>query len=188
MTKKFAQYLTTLITNDVENKMSEGSMGISSYECEKVEAALMADKFDDVEKWVGGKTKGSSSKSKNISKIIFDPKQRTFSGRNGVESDSVDSSVKTKTKSLWREPDVKIDINFKNVRSVAEAKSLIAEKLGLKNDFTLDALYDHLTSISKDTRIILSYWYRRGEYLDKVCKVIDDASEANDNLDIWKSK
>lgn len=85
MTKKFAQYLTTLITNDVENKMPSDSMGISSYECEKVEAALMADKFDDVEKWVDGKTKGSSSKSKNMSKIQFDPKQRTFSaeGRQG---------------------------------------------------------------------------------------------------------
>jgi len=35
-------------------------MGISSYECEKVESALAADKFDDVEKWLEGKTKKAS--------------------------------------------------------------------------------------------------------------------------------
>lgn len=78
MNKKFAQYLTTLITNDVESKMTEDSMGISSYECEKVEAALMADKFDDVEKWVDGKTK-KHSESKNMSRVQFDPVSRRFS-------------------------------------------------------------------------------------------------------------
>lgn len=60
MTKKFAQYLTTLITNDIEGRLPEDSMDISSYECEKVESALAADKFDDVEKWLEDKTKKAS--------------------------------------------------------------------------------------------------------------------------------
>ena len=132
MTKNFAQYLTTLITNDVENKMPEDSMGISSYECEKVEAALMADKFDDVEKFVNSKIRRSPAKVKNMSKINFDPKQRMFSRSNDVELDSADSDVKAKPKSMWRKPDVEINIDFKGVKSVAEAKSLIAEKLGLE--------------------------------------------------------
>lgn len=85
MTKKFAQYLTTLITNDVENKMPEDSMGISSLECEKIENALASDKFDDVEKYVNSKIRRYPTKVKNMSKIIFDSKQRTFSeeGRQG---------------------------------------------------------------------------------------------------------
>ena len=54
MNKELAQYLTVLISNDIDKKLPEGAMGISSLECEKIEDALAST---------------SSTMSRNISKV-----------------------------------------------------------------------------------------------------------------------
>lgn len=116
-------------------------------------------------------------------KIVFDEQTRRF----GIDAIK-DSFAHPNSKGMRSNPSKEIELSFKGVKSIDDAKTLIAKKFGLEQDFTLDALYDALTSIGRGTRIILSYWHRRGEYLDKVCKVIDDAAKANGKLEIWKSK
>lgn len=172
MTKKFAQYLTTLITNDVENKMSEGSMGISSYECEKVEAALMADKFDDVEKWVDGKAK-KQSESKTMSRVQFDPVSRRFSISSGKHDFG------------------SVTLDFKGIKSIREVNDLVYDKLGVRN---LEQLGDMLKESPNILNLTILGWYQIGKkdevhkYLGDLVSVVNEARDVNKNIKVALSK
>ena len=105
-----------------------------------------------------------------MAKIAFDPETRTFS--------ALGRSVR------------EVDIDFTNISTEEDIHNLLQAKLGLGANYgrNFDALYDMLTSIPHDLRIVVSHWYRKGENVRKAVRVMQDAQEANGHLDVWVSK
>jgi len=99
-------------------------------------------------------------------KISFDNKTRTFS--------ALGRSVR------------EVDIDFTNISSEDDIHNLLQAKLGLGANYgrNFDALYDVLTSIPHDLRIVVTNWNHKGEHVRKAVRVMQDAQEANGHLDV----
>ena len=100
-------------------------------------------------------------------KIAFDNETRTFSvlGR-----------------SIWE-----VDIDFTNISSEDDVHDLLQSKLGLGPGYgrNMDALYDILTAVSCDMRIVLSHWRHKGMHVRKAVEVMMAAKQVNGHLDVW---
>jgi RNAse (barnase) inhibitor barstar len=100
-------------------------------------------------------------------KIAFDEEKRTFSvlGRSIRE----------------------VDIDFTNISSEDDVHNLLQSKLGLDPSYgrNMDALYDMLTAVSIDLRIVLSHWRHKGIHVRKAVEVMMAAKQVNGHLTVW---
>ena len=101
-----------------------------------------------------------------MAKIAFDPETRRFS--------ALGRSVR------------EVDIDFTNISSENDVHDLLQSKLGLGPGYgrNMDALCDVLTSIPHDLRIVVSHCHHNGENVRKAVRVMQDAQEVNNHLDV----
>ena len=83
-----------------------------------------------------------------------------------------------------------VDIDFTNISTEEDIHNLLQAKLGLDTNYgrNFDALYDVLTSIPHDLRIVVSHCHHNGENVRKTVRVMQDAQEVNNHLDVRVNK